>query len=128
MEIRYFFVTDNIRRNKLSVKYCPTEIMLGDYYTKPQQGSRMRRSRVSILNLKQDPTLVSQECVESRPGKSIHTAHPCRYSDACKKNTSLPDELVTRRATSYLMAAKGLLRKVKDKVNQLDSLYSINVK
>ena len=24
MEIRYFFVTDNIQRNKLSVKYCPT--------------------------------------------------------------------------------------------------------
>ena len=142
MEIRYFFVTDNIQRNKLSVKYCPTEIMLGDYYTKPQQGSRMRRSRVSILNLKQDPTLVSQECVESRPhkqgiksnsggpltGKSIYSTHPCRYSDTCKKDTSLQNELVTRKATSYLMAAKGLLRKVNDKVNRLDSLYSINVK
>ena len=102
----------------------------------------MRRSRVSILNLKQDPTLVSQEYVESRPqkqgikstsggpltGKSIYGTHPCRYSDACKKDTSLPDELVTRKATSYLMAAKGLLRKVHDKVNRLNSLYSINVK
>ena len=65
MEIRYFFITDNIRRDKLSVEYCPTDIMLGDYYTKPQQGSRMRRSRVLILNLPKDPSLISQECVET---------------------------------------------------------------
>ena len=61
-------------------------------------------------------------------GKSIYSTHPCRYSDTCKKDTSLQNELVTRKATSYLMAAKGLLRKVNDKVNRLDSLYSINVK
>ncbi len=152
MEIRYFFVTDNIQRNKLSVKYCPTEIMLGDYYTKPQQGSRMRRSRASILNLKQDPTLVSQECVESRRpsdgrrtdtslgnvrnstslgnvhnSTSLENMHNYgRRNDASPENVQ--DEWVTRRAASYLMAAKGLLRKVNNKVNRLDSLYSINLK
>ena len=36
MEIRYYFITDNIRRNKLSIKYCPTGSILDDYYTKSQ--------------------------------------------------------------------------------------------
>ena len=63
MEIRYFFITDNVKRDKLSIKYCPTDDMLADYFTKPQQGSRMRKSRASILNLKHDPSLISQECV-----------------------------------------------------------------
>ena len=65
IKIRYFFITDNILRGKLSVEYCPTDDMLEDYYTKPQQGSKMRRSRIEILNLsgKKDPALVSQECV-----------------------------------------------------------------
>ena len=40
MEIRYFFITDNIRRNKISVKYCPTADMLADFFTKPLQGSK----------------------------------------------------------------------------------------
>ena len=66
MEIRYFFVTDNIKRGKLSIKYCPTDDMLGDYFTKPQQGSKMRRSRERILNIPNDQSRVSQECVGNR--------------------------------------------------------------
>ena len=63
IEIRYFFVTDNIRRNKLSIEYCPTDDMLGDYFTKPQQGSRMRKSRQRIMNLPHSHASISQECV-----------------------------------------------------------------
>ena len=78
MEIIYFFITDNIRRNKLSVKYYLTDDMLGDYFTKPQEGSRMRRSRVFILNLKHDPSSISQECIEASTPK-IDT-DKCKYS------------------------------------------------
>ena len=59
MEIRYFFITVNIKRDKFSIKYFPTDDMLGDYFTKSQQGSRMRRIRAYILNLKHNPSLIS---------------------------------------------------------------------
>ena len=133
MEIRYFFITDNIRRNKLSVKYCPTDSMLGDYFTKPQQGKRMRQSRVIILNLSQDPTLISQECVgtgsPTKLGKehttvSYSTSHD-GHNHVPINNTSLPEVLVRRKAVSYLMAAKGLIKRVNNKVDQLDHFFQL---
>jgi hypothetical protein len=135
MEIRYFFITDNVKRDKLSIKYCPTDDMLADYFTKPQQGSRMRRSRVSILNLKHDPSLISQECVgTSTPtlstpvlntnngttdngkylGKSLNTCQSCMTR--ANYNYGMQS-----KAGSYLMAAKGLLKKV----SRLESSLSL---
>ena len=126
MEIRYFFITDNIRRNKLSVKYCPTGDMLGDYFTKPQQGSRMRQSRAQILNLKHDPSLISQECVEASTRKlgTKKCEHDLSHNDACKSTCMNMDtrqsrmsctknsDVMRSKAASYLMAARGLLKKV----------------
>ena len=42
LNIRYFFVTDCIKANDLSIKYCPTEEMVADYFTKPLQGALFR--------------------------------------------------------------------------------------
>jgi hypothetical protein len=43
ISIRYFFVTDRISAKELNVEYCPTLDMLGDYFTKPLQGSLFRK-------------------------------------------------------------------------------------
>jgi hypothetical protein len=56
INIRYFFVTDRIRRNEVSVKYCPTGDMIADFFTKPLQGSLFRRLRDFILNIQSGPT------------------------------------------------------------------------
>mmetsp|Transcript_13232 Transcript_13232/g.19019 ORF Transcript_13232/g.19019 Transcript_13232/m.19019 type:complete len:254 (+) Transcript_13232:881-1642(+) len=40
INIRYFFITDCIQQEKLSVEYCPTDDMLGDFGTKPLQGKK----------------------------------------------------------------------------------------
>ena len=37
LEIQYYFVTDNIGRKRVSIEYCPTQDMLGDFFTKPLQ-------------------------------------------------------------------------------------------
>ena len=42
-----------------------------------------------------------------------------------KSGASLSDVLVRRKAVSYLMAAKGLLNKVNDKVNRLDHFIQL---
>jgi hypothetical protein len=33
--IKFFYITDLINRNKIQIKYCPTEDMIADYMTKP---------------------------------------------------------------------------------------------
>ena len=128
MEIWYFFITNNIRRNKLLVEYCPTGDMLGDYFTKPQQGSRMRRSRVSILNLPNDPSLISQECVGASDNVKMRTSlrkHPTVRNEYDSTHTTERDshpadsirshDVLRHKAGSYLMVAKGLLNKVSQK-------------
>ena len=39
ISIRYFFIKDRVKCGDVTVKYCPTEYMLADYYTKALQGS-----------------------------------------------------------------------------------------
>jgi hypothetical protein len=45
INIPYFFVTDQIASNKVSVQYCPTKEMILDYFTKPLQGVLFQKFR-----------------------------------------------------------------------------------
>ena len=56
INIRYFFVSDRIANNEMSVKYCPTGEMIADFFTKPLQGTPFRKFRDDIMNA--DPQLV----------------------------------------------------------------------
>ena len=49
LNIRYFFITDQVEKRNLEIKYCPTNDMLGDYFTKPLQGRKFLNFRKSIL-------------------------------------------------------------------------------
>jgi hypothetical protein len=51
INIRYFFVADRIASKEMTVEYCPTGDMTGDYFTKPLQGSLFRKFRNQILNV-----------------------------------------------------------------------------
>jgi hypothetical protein len=57
INVRYFFVTDRIKSNELSVEYCPTGEMVADYFTKPLQGSAFCKLRDIIMNVYRHPTL-----------------------------------------------------------------------
>ena len=49
LNIRYFFLTDQIEKGNVTVKYCPTNEMLGDYWTKPLQGRKFELFRDVIM-------------------------------------------------------------------------------
>ena len=49
LNIRHFFLTDQIEKGNLTVKYCPTDEMLGDYFTKPLQGHKFEDFRNVIM-------------------------------------------------------------------------------
>ena len=38
IRIRHLLVKDGVDKGEVSIKYCPTEWMLADYFTKPLQG------------------------------------------------------------------------------------------
>ena len=52
--IRYYFITDRVSRGEISIEYCPTEDMVGDYHTKSLQGSPFRRFRNTIMGIKEE--------------------------------------------------------------------------
>ena len=64
VNIRYYFVTDRISAGELSVEYCPTFDMIGDFATKPLQGSQFRRFRNVILGIHEDD--IAQYNAEAR--------------------------------------------------------------
>jgi hypothetical protein len=49
INIRYFFITDQIEKGNVEVQYCPTNLMIGDFFTKPLQGKKFEIFRDMIL-------------------------------------------------------------------------------
>ena len=57
IDIRYFFMQDRMVSEHLRVLYCPTESMLGDFFTKPLQGALFRKFRDVLLGYAHIDTL-----------------------------------------------------------------------
>jgi hypothetical protein len=51
INIRYYFVTDRINKDELTVEWCPTGDMTGDYMTKPTQGALFKSFRDQIMGV-----------------------------------------------------------------------------
>ena len=49
VDIKYFWVKDRVDKKEVQIKYCPTTLMLADYFTKPLQGNVFRRFREVIM-------------------------------------------------------------------------------
>ena len=54
IHIRYFAITDRVKSKEIEILYCPTEEMLGDFYTKPVQGGLYKRFQNRILGISED--------------------------------------------------------------------------
>jgi hypothetical protein len=55
LNIRLFFVTDQIRKGNIDIEYCPTDALTGDFMTKPLHGKKFLSFRQDILNLPSAP-------------------------------------------------------------------------
>ena len=51
INIRFFFVTDMVRKGKVTPTRCPTTEMIGDFWTRPTQGSLFRKHRDLIMGV-----------------------------------------------------------------------------
>ena len=51
LNIRYFFITDQVEKGNVSIEYCPTDNMVADFMTKPLQGTKFENFRKAILGM-----------------------------------------------------------------------------
>ena len=51
MNIRYFFITDQVEKGNVIVEHCPTDVMVADFMKKPLQGAKFRSFRKAILGM-----------------------------------------------------------------------------
>jgi hypothetical protein len=51
LNIRYFFVTDQVEKGNLSIEYCPTDEMVADYMTKPLSGAKFRKFKKRLMGM-----------------------------------------------------------------------------
>jgi len=62
INIRYYFIKDCIDKQQLSVKYCPTDDMIGDFPSKPLQGKKFKKHRMAIMNEKGEKAIQIGQC------------------------------------------------------------------
>ena len=66
VNIRYFWIKDRIVKGEVDLKYCPTEKMLADYYTKALQGSAFMRFIDTLFNDIDDIETKNSSNIEER--------------------------------------------------------------
>ena len=118
IQIRYFFIKDKVDAGDIEIKYCPTEDMRGDYFTKPVQGNLFTKLRSLLMNI--DPSSPygwqDQRSVLGHDS-GLTPSVPITYSEAVQKQS----QAVTQ----------GLVPPVRGKVvsassNPLNSSFDLN--
>ena len=88
INIRYFFITDRIKSGEVDVKYCPTELLVGDYYSKPLQGALFRQHRDFTLNTGSgENELLSSYFPRRRNKESMKTSTNVSSQECVEQNT-----------------------------------------
>ena len=101
IDIRYFFIKDVLRRENIDLQHCPTERMIADFYTKPLQGSLLKKMRNFIMGLGNEfceervESIKLDKTQDSLPNDIIRNGH----------QGSLPNDMIRRKPT-YLQVAQ----------------------
>jgi hypothetical protein len=113
INIRYFFITDRIGKGEVSLKWCPTGDMTGDYASKPLQGALFKDFRDQMMGVvpAKDPGL----------GKTPKTKTPeggAKVGPSTKTDEA-PQECVGRKArVRGNNAVRGTTNDVRTKYDQ----------
>jgi hypothetical protein len=88
INIRYFFLKDQVDSKRVKIEHCPTGDMLADYFTKPLQGPQFRKLHDRIMNI--------------APSSAYHSSNSGHRSVLEMKSPSLPSSFsdVSMSATS----------------------------
>jgi hypothetical protein len=117
INIKYFFITDRVSKKEVSVVWCPTGDMIGDYATKPLQGALFRKFRDQITRVtpaqdlgpgKTERGVEKTEISKNKPSKGkVRSVVPPGKKAA-------PQEGVGSRTWDRKNAKTGLVKKIAD--------------
>ncbi|KAG7373398.1 reverse transcriptase RNA-dependent DNA polymerase [Nitzschia inconspicua] len=54
LDIKYFYITDLVKRKEVQLEYCPTKLVMADYMTKPVTGTTFYKLKRMITNIHHD--------------------------------------------------------------------------
>jgi hypothetical protein len=117
INIQYFYITDRVSKEEVSVVWCPTGDMIGDYATKPLQGALFQKFRDQIMEVtpardpgpgKTDGGVGNTETNTSKPkkGNAIRLVPPGKEA--------APQECVGSRTRDQAKLGPGLVKKIAD--------------
>ena len=94
----HYYVTDNVKKGTVQIRYCPTGDMTADFFTKPLQGNLFKKFRDQILNLAGTPHVHAsatsdnggQECVGAYSPAVVQQKNGNHQSRMCD-DTSVKD-------------------------------------
>jgi hypothetical protein len=49
IDVKHFWVKDKLDKKELELRWCPTHLMIADYFTKPLQGKQFKLLREIIM-------------------------------------------------------------------------------
>ena len=49
LNIKYFYITDLIKRGEVKIEYCPTDAIVADFMTKPLTGAKFFHFREYLM-------------------------------------------------------------------------------
>jgi len=75
---------DRLKKEQVEIEYCPTGIMLGDFFTKPLQGSLFKKMRDVVMGLQPITILKTEEELNAKTSseEDIH-AELLEYLKGC---------------------------------------------
>jgi hypothetical protein len=109
IDIRYFFIKDRVDSGEIDIVYCPTEMMVADFFTKPLQGALFRKLKAVIMG---DIDVATFLDMSSRPkecvGKETCEVLTGQYGQV--KNRQTVRSLTTRRQTKRVSYAAAVMK------------------
>ena len=71
LDIRLFNIKDKLKQHNIEVRYCSTENMIADFFTKPLQGTQFRKLRRLVLGMDPLSTLELTSSSDTIPKERI---------------------------------------------------------
>jgi hypothetical protein len=103
IDIRYFWIKDRTKQADITIRHCPTLRMLGDFFTKPLQGTLFRTFRDVILGYTHVNTLTAAPVPspEERVGRRQAVKHRHDHPGESGKESKEP-RLMSLPSTSTI--------------------------
>ena len=92
INIPYFFITDRIARNEVTIQYCPTKKMVADYFTRPLQGALFYKFRDQIMGVVEMETILGVYPINHRSVLESYQSDTTNVGDGTKSNVLKSDQ------------------------------------